>query len=174
MHFPPFFMLRTLWARGKGICSSRPVAHWRSAGPEWASLNLGILICIECSGIHRNLGVQVSQLFCWICWALLLDLCTFFFGTVFACAVSGLGRLACAAGGGHDLSRQRSGKLHMGGVLACMSIITILRRDLLIHACAPWSQNYIPANSSLQQLSPTSDRYRSCVATCLFLKSACP
>lgn len=30
------------------------------AGPEWASLNLGILMCIECSGIHRNLGVQVS------------------------------------------------------------------------------------------------------------------
>ncbi|GFP82623.1 ADP-ribosylation factor GTPase-activating protein agd3 [Phtheirospermum japonicum] len=24
--------------------------------PDWASLNLGILICIECSGIHRNLG----------------------------------------------------------------------------------------------------------------------
>ncbi|KAL0318977.1 UNVERIFIED_CONTAM: ADP-ribosylation factor GTPase-activating protein AGD3, partial [Sesamum angustifolium] len=26
--------------------------------PDWASLNLGILICIECSGIHRNLGLD--------------------------------------------------------------------------------------------------------------------
>lgn len=29
--------------------------------PEWASLNLGILMCIECSGIHRNLGVHISK-----------------------------------------------------------------------------------------------------------------
>lgn len=29
--------------------------------PEWASLNLGILMCIECSGIHRNLGSHISK-----------------------------------------------------------------------------------------------------------------
>ncbi|XP_025048479.1 arf-GAP with GTPase, ANK repeat and PH domain-containing protein 2 [Alligator sinensis] len=29
--------------------------------PTWASLNLGALICIECSGIHRNLGTHVSR-----------------------------------------------------------------------------------------------------------------
>lgn len=31
--------------------------------PEWASLNLGILMCIECSGIHRNLGVHISKVY---------------------------------------------------------------------------------------------------------------
>jgi hypothetical protein len=29
--------------------------------PEWCSLNLGILICIECSGIHRGLGTHISK-----------------------------------------------------------------------------------------------------------------
>ena len=29
--------------------------------PEWASVNHGIVMCIECSGIHRNLGSHVSQ-----------------------------------------------------------------------------------------------------------------
>uniref|UniRef100_A0A674DWB5 Arf-GAP with GTPase, ANK repeat and PH domain-containing protein 1 n=1 Tax=Salmo trutta TaxID=8032 RepID=A0A674DWB5_SALTR len=29
--------------------------------PDWASLNLGALICIECSGIHRNLGTHLSR-----------------------------------------------------------------------------------------------------------------
>ncbi|XP_062328320.1 BAR_ACAPs and ArfGap_ACAP domain-containing protein [Osmerus eperlanus] len=29
--------------------------------PRWASINLGITMCIECSGIHRSLGVHVSK-----------------------------------------------------------------------------------------------------------------
>ena len=29
--------------------------------PSWASINLGVLLCIECSGIHRSLGVHISK-----------------------------------------------------------------------------------------------------------------
>ena len=29
--------------------------------PVWASLNLGLLVCIECSGIHRQIGVHISK-----------------------------------------------------------------------------------------------------------------
>uniref|UniRef100_A0A8C6U5K5 Arf-GAP with coiled-coil, ANK repeat and PH domain-containing protein n=1 Tax=Neogobius melanostomus TaxID=47308 RepID=A0A8C6U5K5_9GOBI len=29
--------------------------------PRWASVNLGVTVCIECSGIHRSLGVHVSK-----------------------------------------------------------------------------------------------------------------
>ncbi|XP_020678905.1 ADP-ribosylation factor GTPase-activating protein AGD2 isoform X1 [Dendrobium catenatum] len=36
-------------------------AECGSPEPDWASLNLGILICIECSGVHRNLGVHISK-----------------------------------------------------------------------------------------------------------------
>jgi Arf-GAP/coiled-coil/ANK repeat/PH domain-containing protein len=32
-------------------------AEW----PEWASLNLTVLLCLRCSGVHRSLGVHVSK-----------------------------------------------------------------------------------------------------------------
>ncbi|XP_036447621.1 arf-GAP with GTPase, ANK repeat and PH domain-containing protein 2 isoform X3 [Colossoma macropomum] len=43
-------------AKGNDLC-----VDCEAPNPTWASLNLGALICIECSGIHRNLGTHLSR-----------------------------------------------------------------------------------------------------------------
>ncbi|KAM6571148.1 hypothetical protein CsatA_015228 [Cannabis sativa] len=41
---------------GNDLC-----AECSAPEPDWASLNLGVLLCIECSGVHRNFGVHISK-----------------------------------------------------------------------------------------------------------------
>lgn len=36
-------------------------ADCRAPNPDWASINLGIVICIRCSGVHRSMGSHISQ-----------------------------------------------------------------------------------------------------------------
>lgn len=44
-------------SNGNHVC-----ADCGAADPEWASINLGVVVCIECSGIHRQLGVHISKM----------------------------------------------------------------------------------------------------------------
>ena len=39
---------------------NRNCADCGSRGPTWASTNLGVFVCLTCSGIHRSLGVHIS------------------------------------------------------------------------------------------------------------------
>jgi len=40
---------------------NRMCAECNTKQPRWASANLGVFLCIRCSGIHRNLGVHISK-----------------------------------------------------------------------------------------------------------------
>ena len=45
----------------RGVAGNVACADCGRADPDWASINLGVLLCIECSGAHRRLGVHVSK-----------------------------------------------------------------------------------------------------------------
>ncbi|XP_034020643.1 arf-GAP with coiled-coil, ANK repeat and PH domain-containing protein 1 [Thalassophryne amazonica] len=45
----------------QAITGNRQCCDCGEPGPDWASINLGITLCIVCSGIHRSLGVHFSK-----------------------------------------------------------------------------------------------------------------
>ncbi|KAM9855815.1 arf-GAP with coiled-coil, ANK repeat and PH domain-containing protein 3-like isoform 1-T1 [Aulostomus maculatus] len=51
----------TILQRIQGLPGNEQCCDCGQAEPRWASINLGILLCIECSGIHRSLGVHCSK-----------------------------------------------------------------------------------------------------------------
>ncbi|XP_053116341.1 arf-GAP with GTPase, ANK repeat and PH domain-containing protein 3 isoform X1 [Hemicordylus capensis] len=55
-HSDPLAVQSIRTVRGNSFC-----VDCDAPNPDWASLNLGALICIECSGTHRHLGTHLSR-----------------------------------------------------------------------------------------------------------------
>ena len=53
-------LARLLDRPGNRACAD--CAHGGAAGRStWASINCGVFLCMKCAGIHRGLGVHISQ-----------------------------------------------------------------------------------------------------------------
>ncbi|XP_054440453.1 arf-GAP with coiled-coil, ANK repeat and PH domain-containing protein 3 [Pteronotus mesoamericanus] len=51
----------TVLQRMQSVAGNGQCGDCGQPDPRWASINLGVLLCIECSGIHRSLGVHCSK-----------------------------------------------------------------------------------------------------------------
>jgi len=43
------------------LAENKECADCGARGPRWASSNIGVFVCIRCSGIHRSLGAHISK-----------------------------------------------------------------------------------------------------------------
>ncbi|NXA21108.1 ASAP1 protein, partial [Ibidorhyncha struthersii] len=55
-------LTRAIIKEVRGMPGNRECCDCSAPDPTWLSINLGILICIECSGIHREMGVHLSRI----------------------------------------------------------------------------------------------------------------
>lgn len=52
---------RELVLQIRDLPENKACSECNAPDPDWAAINLGVFFCIDCSGIHRSLGVHISQ-----------------------------------------------------------------------------------------------------------------
>ncbi|CEF70761.1 Arf GTPase activating protein family and Pleckstrin homology domain and Ankyrin repeat and Pleckstrin homology-like domain and Ankyrin repeat-containing domain-containing protein [Strongyloides ratti] len=59
--FKNVLSIREFYSHVRSLPGNTICADCRCSDAKWISINLGIIICIECSGVHRSLGVHISK-----------------------------------------------------------------------------------------------------------------
>ena len=49
------------WGRVRATDGNQSCADCGDSHPAWASINIGVVVCLACAGVHRQLGVHISK-----------------------------------------------------------------------------------------------------------------
>ena len=51
----------TVFGRLRLVAGNQRCADCADANPAWASINMGVLVCLACAGVHRQLGTHITK-----------------------------------------------------------------------------------------------------------------